>query len=77
MSWEEIFQPGLKHWKEYQDSLADKIAEVPAPGPGPGHVTVDLDKGTIVIEESAQVPRELSAQPDQDVHESGDENRTE
>ena len=45
--WEEIFSPGLRHWKEYQDSLDDKIVEVPAAGPGPE--SVDLDAGVITI----------------------------
>ena len=62
MSWEEVFSPGLRHWKEYQDSLADKIVEAPAPGPGP--VTVDLDKGIIQITES-------SGQAGEDVDQSG------
>ena len=51
MSWDEVFQPGLRHWKEFRDSQEDKILQVPAPGPGP--VSVDLDKGVIVIEEES------------------------
>jgi len=49
MSFAEIFSPGLRHWKEFQDEQATKELQVPATGPGPGDVTVDLDKGVIVI----------------------------
>ena len=54
MSVVEIFQPGMRHWKEFQDWQADKVTEAPAPGPGPIHV--DLDKGIIIIEEPAKSP---------------------
>jgi hypothetical protein len=47
MSWEEIFQPGLRHWREQQESDRQKTIVVPAPGPGPIHV--DLDAGVIEL----------------------------
>ncbi len=53
MSWEEIFSPGLRHWKEHQDLEADKITEAPAPGPGPDQTLVDLDEGVVWIVEPA------------------------
>jgi len=48
----EIFQPGMRHWKEFQDWQADRVTEAPAPGPGP--VQVDLDKGIVIIEEPSK-----------------------
>jgi len=53
MSLVEIFQPGMRHWKEFQDWQADKVTEASAPGPGPGIPKIDLDKGIIIIEEPA------------------------
>ena len=47
MSFEEMFQPGMRHWREYQDRMRDRVQEAPAPGPGP--MVVDLDKGIITI----------------------------
>jgi len=47
VSWDEIFQPGLRHWREFKDLQDDKIVEAPAPGPGP--MTVDLDNLIITI----------------------------
>jgi hypothetical protein len=52
MSFEEIFSPGIRFWKEFQDEQETKRAEAPAPGPGP--VTVDLDKGIITIEQPVE-----------------------
>ncbi len=49
MTFEEIFQPGMRHWKEYKDWQADKVAEAPAPGSGPGDARVDLDRATITL----------------------------
>ena len=46
--WDTIFQPGLRHWKEWQDWQEDEILEAPAPGPGP--MEVDLDSGVIYIQ---------------------------
>lgn len=71
----EIFQPGLRHWKEFQDLQKDKIMEAPAPGPGP--VTVDLDKGIVVIEGPAGSPSESPREAGQDVDQGRDENRAE
>ena len=48
-SFDEIFAPGIRHWKEYKDWQADKVLIVPAPGSGP--VQVDLDKCVVVIED--------------------------
>lgn|GEM_PF-1751609 len=67
MSWEEIFQPGLRHWKEYQDTLADKIVDAPAPGPGPDDVTVDLDHCVVTL------PRQAREDVDQGGEEDGAE----
>lgn len=59
MSWLEVFQPGLRHWREYQESQADKIAEAPAPDGGP--VSVDLDRLIVTIRQ----PLESLAEPDE------------
>jgi hypothetical protein len=52
MSFFEVFEPGLRHWREYKELEKVKLVDAPAPGPGP--VTVDLDEGTVVFEEEAE-----------------------
>jgi len=74
VSFEEIFQPGIRHWKEFQDWQEDRTAEAPVPGPGP--VQVDLDKGIIIIE-STDSPSPLPRETGEDVDQGGDEDRTE
>lgn len=52
MSWLEIFAPGMRHWREYQELQDDKILEAPAPGPGP--MTVDLDNLIVTIHQPVE-----------------------
>jgi hypothetical protein len=47
MSFDEIFNPGLRHWREFQELQATKILIAPAPGPGP--VRVDLDHEVVYV----------------------------
>ncbi|MCL2785075.1 MAG: hypothetical protein FWD55_06510 [Propionibacteriaceae bacterium] len=63
MTFEEIFSPGLRHWKEFKDWQADKIVEAPAAGTGP--VTVDLDQGLVVIEEETEDENQVVSQPEE------------
>jgi hypothetical protein len=58
MTFAEIFQPGLRHWREQQESDRLKILIVPAPGPGPIHV--DLDAGVIELRDGLGLVAESS-----------------
>jgi hypothetical protein len=51
MSFIEVFDPGMRHWREEQDRRRDNVKIIPAPGPGPQPVKVDLEKMTVTIEE--------------------------
>jgi len=50
-----LFQPSLRHWREYIDMERMRINVKPAlgPGPGVGPVTVNLKTGAVVIDEDA------------------------
>lgn len=56
MSWEEIFQPGLRHWREFLDWQDDKILEEPAPGDKDHDISVDLANMTITIRNNDNSP---------------------
>jgi len=88
MSVIEIFQPGMRHWKEFQRWQDDKILQVPAPGPGPDsdQVSVDLDRGIVTIRKPAELDETADSIEDglsspreagQDVDQGRDENRAE
>jgi len=82
VSFDEIFNPGIRHWKEFQDWQEDKFGEAPAPGPGPepGPVRVDLDKEIITFEEPVDSSQASSSPPgeaSENVDQGGDEDRTE
>jgi len=60
-----IFQPGLRHWREYIDMERMRINVKPALGPGPkgGPVEVDLNTGAVVIDVAAvQAEEEIREQ---------------
>jgi len=60
-----IFQPGLRHWREYIDMERMRINIKPALGPGPkgGPVEVDLNTGAVVIDVAAvQAEEEIRQQ---------------
>ena len=59
---EEIFQPGFRHWKEWQDRQRDKVAEAPIAGPGPIHV--DLDNEVVIIEVEPEESDSQDSNPD-------------
>jgi len=50
-----IFQPSLRHWREYIDMERMRINVKPAlgPGPGKGPVEVNLNTGAVVIDPEA------------------------
>ena len=50
-----IFQPSLRHWREYIDMERMRINVKPALGPGPGRgpIKIDLKTGAVVIDEDA------------------------
>jgi len=52
MSFETLFQPSLRHWREYIDMERMRINVKPALGPGPegGPVEVNLKTGDVVID---------------------------
>jgi len=54
MSFETLFQPSLRHWREYIDMERMRINVKPALGPGPegGPVQVNLNTGDVVIDVS-------------------------
>jgi len=47
-----MFQPSLRHWREYIDMERMRINVKPALGPGPkgGSVEVNLNTGAVVID---------------------------
>ncbi|MCL2489229.1 MAG: hypothetical protein FWF36_00640 [Propionibacteriaceae bacterium] len=49
-----MFQPGLRHWREYIDMERMRINVKPALGPGPkgGPVEVNLTTGDVIIDVS-------------------------
>jgi len=49
-----LFQPSLRHWREYIDMERMRINVKPALGPGPegGPVEVNLNTGDVVIDVS-------------------------
>jgi len=60
-----IFQPGLRHWREYIDMERMRINVKPALGPGPkgGPVEVNLNTGAVVIDVAAvQAEEEMREQ---------------
>lgn len=50
-----IFQPGLRHWREFIETERMRVNVKPALGPGPasGPVKIDLATGEVVIDEAA------------------------
>ena len=50
-----IFQPSLRHWREYIDTERMRVNVKPALGPGPhtGPISIDLVTGAVVIDEVA------------------------
>ena len=55
MSFETIFEPGLRHWREYQEYQKDRVLTLPAldKGPRPGPIQIDVDAGQVVIDPAA------------------------
>jgi len=50
-----IFQPSLRHWREYIDTEQMRVNVKPALGPGPGGGPVEINLKTydVVIDEAA------------------------
>ena len=50
-----IFQPSLRHWREYIDTERMRVNVKPALGPGPqtGPIEVNLKTGAVVIDQAA------------------------
>jgi len=50
-----IFQPSLRHWREYIDTEQMRVNVKPALGPGPktGPIQIDLKTGAVIIDEDA------------------------
>jgi len=54
LGFDSLFQPSLRHWREYIDMERMRINVQPALGPGPkgGPVEVNLNTGDVVIDVS-------------------------
>jgi len=50
-----IFQPSLRHWREYIDTEQMRVNVKPALGPGPkgGPIEINLKTGAVIIDEAA------------------------
>ena len=61
-----IFNPGLRHWREYQDFQRARVLVIPAldKGPHPGRMRIDLDHGEVVIDPDAPPAPPTVAAPD-------------
>jgi len=57
-----LFQPSLRHWREYIDMERMRINVKPALGPGPkgGPVEVNLSTGDVVIDVSRVLAEEAT-----------------
>ncbi|MCL2783585.1 MAG: hypothetical protein FWD80_06410 [Propionibacteriaceae bacterium] len=55
LGFDALFQPGLRHWREYIDMERMRVNVKPALGRGPkgGPVDIDLKTGAVVIDEAA------------------------
>ncbi|MCL1837711.1 MAG: hypothetical protein FWG47_00110 [Propionibacteriaceae bacterium] len=51
MSFSELFDPGMRHWRLEKDRQKDTIEIIPDPGPGLQPVKIDLEKMTATIDE--------------------------
>ena len=55
MSFETIFEPGLRHWQEHQEYQRARVLTIPAldKGPRPGPVQIDMESGQVIIDPTA------------------------
>jgi len=54
-TWETIFAPTMRYWREYQDHQKSRVVVVPAldKGPRPGPVQIDWDARIVTLDPAA------------------------
>ena len=54
-TWETIYMPGMRYWREYQDHQRSRVVVVPAldKGPRPGPVQIDWDARIVTLDPTA------------------------
>jgi hypothetical protein len=73
VTFEEIFEPGLRHWREWREHQKMREVVTPAPGPGNEPFDIDLDAGTATLREGAATHSEdgNACRSDEDAPEAG------